>query len=194
MVGVPGEAIANNAPPTITLIALGLAQAGLVMLVRGPVDRWLQRPRVWASVIAVNAHAMTIHLWHFTALVIVAVVILPLGLVPSPVDGSPAWWAVRVGGLGVLAVVLLALVAAFGRVERRPVGGGRRSARPMADAVSTAVAVPCLAAAFACITVGGLSVEASPAGLPLWAIGLLTAGLTLGRCGTRRVTRPATRA
>jgi hypothetical protein len=186
MVGVPGEAIANNAPPTITLLALGLAQAGLVMLVRGPVDRWLHRPRVWASVIGVNAHAMTVHLWHFTALVLVAVVVLPLGLVPSPADGSAVWWAVRLGSVVVLSAALLTLVAAFGRVERRVPAPVRPSARPRLDAISTVGAVPCLAAAFACITINGLSIESAPAGLPIAAMVLLTFGIGLGRAGTTR--------
>jgi fucose 4-O-acetylase-like acetyltransferase len=183
MVGVPGEAIANNAPPTITFIALALAQAGLVMLVRRPVDRWLQRPRVWASVIGINAHAMTVHLWHFTALVVTAVVVLPLGVVPVFPEGSAAWWLTRVLALPVLSMPLVALALMFGRIERRSVAS-RPSARRPIDAVSTLLAVPCLAAAFACITIGGLSVVGAPAGVPLWATALMAAGLVLVRMGS----------
>ena len=54
---------------------------------------------MWSGVIALNAHAMTIHLWHFTALVIAAVVLLPLGIVPEHAVGSFGWWAVRVAAV-----------------------------------------------------------------------------------------------
>jgi fucose 4-O-acetylase-like acetyltransferase len=186
LVGVPHERIANNAPPTVTFLALAIAQAGLVLLLRAPVSRWLRRPRAWAAVIGVNAHAMTIHLWHFTALVVVALALLPLGIVPVFPDGTASWWSIRLLALPVLAVPLAALVAAFGRVERRAVPPRPPIDRPRVAAVATAVSVPCLSIAFALITVGGLSVEDAPAGVPFWALGFLGAGLVLLRVGSRR--------
>jgi fucose 4-O-acetylase-like acetyltransferase len=182
LVGVPGETIANNAPPTITLLALGLAQAGFALLLRRPVSRWLERRRVWSGVIAVNAHAMTIHLWHFTALIVVAVVLLPLGVVPVHAAGSFGWWAVRVAAVVVFALPLLGLVVVFGRIERgallapavasAPVPGGWRTARMLA-------ATGLLAVMFLVVTLNGLSIVDSPAGLPVTAMVSGALGLAL---------------
>lgn len=130
LVGVPGERIANNAPPTITLLALGVAQAGLALMVRRPVTAWLERRRVWSGVVGLNANAMTIHLWHFTALVIASLIILPLGILPVYTAGSGAWWLSRLAMLVVFTIPLAGLVAVFGRVERKQLLAGLR---PKAD-------------------------------------------------------------
>jgi fucose 4-O-acetylase-like acetyltransferase len=185
MVGVPGEPIANSAPPTVTFVALGLAQAGLVLLLRRPMDRWLQRPRVWASVIGVNAHAMTIHLWHFTALVAVAVVVLPWNIVPVFESGSVAWWASRWAVLPVLSIPLIALVAVFGRFERRPARPRVTTGHPAVHAAATVAAVPCLSVGFTLVTLNGLSIESVPTGFPIWSVTLLVVGLGLLRLGER---------
>lgn len=137
MVGVPGEKIANNAPPTITFVALGFAQAGLALLVREPINRWLHRRKPWSAVIGINAHALTIHVWHFTALVIVSVVILPLGILPTYEYGTGAWWLLRWLAVPVLTVPLVALVMLFGRFERPKVA----AARPLDPAEVQAVSV-----------------------------------------------------
>lgn len=182
MVGVPGEQIANNAPPTITFLALGFAQAGLALLLREPIDRWLHKRRPWSAVIAINAHALTIHLWHFTALVIVSVIVLPLGLVPVYEDGSLAWWATRWLAVPVMTVPLVGLVCLFGRIERkqppRGLGAGEHEASPWAP-VLTVVAALALSAAFVLITLNGLSVAGGPMGLPVLSLGLLTAGTAI---------------
>ena len=68
MVGGVGEARTNTFPPSLALVALGLWQFGLALLVRPAVDRWLDRPRTWAAVVAANGMAMTVFLWHLTAL------------------------------------------------------------------------------------------------------------------------------
>ena len=135
LVGVPGEAVANNAPPTITLIALGLAQTGLAILARDRIARLLQRPAVLRPVIVLNQHAMTMLLWHFTALILAAVVILPLGIVPTHPDGSLAWWCTRIAAVVVMAAPLAVLVTVFGRFER---GGATSIRRPVASASATA--------------------------------------------------------
>jgi hypothetical protein len=129
MVGV-GGARSNTFPPSLALVALGLWQFGLALLLRPAVDRWLDRPRAWAAVVAANGMAMTVFLWHLTALVIVAALALPSGLLPQPVVGSAAWWAWRSVWVVALAAALVPLVWAFARVERGPERprerGGRR--------------------------------------------------------------------
>jgi fucose 4-O-acetylase-like acetyltransferase len=127
MVGVPGERLSNMSPPTICILALAALQLGLVLLVRPAVNRWLQRPRPWTAVIAVNAQIMTIFLWHLTALAIAAAVLLPLGF-PQPAPGSASWWLSRLPWIAALTAMLALLVAVAGRNERRalrsPAGGG----------------------------------------------------------------------
>ena len=131
MVGVGGGR-SNTFPPSVALVALGMWQFGLAMLVRPAVDRWLDRPRAWAAVVAANGMAMTVFLWHLTALVIVAAVTLPSGLLPAPAVATAAWWAWRPVWLVALAVALVPLVWLFARVELRrvpaPAPGGLRAA------------------------------------------------------------------
>lgn len=197
MVGVPGESIANNAPPTITLMALGLAQAGFALMLRRPVTAWLQRRRVWSGVIALNAHAMTIHLWHFTALVIAAVVLLPLGIVPEHAVGSFGWWAVRVAAVVVLTFPLLGLVATFGRIERRALlapAAPRPAAASGGSTPRMLAATGLLAAMFLVVTLDGLSIVDGPAGLPVTAMVLGALGLAcLGRSTTSAPGTPSFR-
>jgi hypothetical protein len=119
MVGVGGRS--NTFPPSLALVALGMWQFGLAMLVRPAVDRWLDRPRAWAAVVAANGMAMTVFLWHLTALVVAAAVTLPGGLLPAPAVGTAAWWAWRPVWLVLPAVALLPLVWVFARVELRRV-------------------------------------------------------------------------
>lgn len=190
LVGVPGEAVANNAPPTITLVALGMAQTGLAILVRPAIARLLERPRVLGSVVGLNVHAMTMLLWHFSALILVAVVLLPLGIVPTNPDGSAAWWAVRLAAVVVMTGPLLLLVTAFGRVERtgvgyvlpraeRPAGSSRRAVPAGVLVVAVLAAAGLSAYAFAQIAVRGLSPGREGLGLPVVPVVLLIAAAAL---------------
>lgn len=179
LVGFPGPEIANNAPPTITLIALGLAQVGAALLARPVLARALGWRPVQGFALAMNRNAMTILLWHFPALALAGLVLLPLGVVPEASGGSAAWWAIRAGTVVVLALVLAPLVALAGRVERRPA--------PSAPARATwavVLAVPLLAVAFARITVLGLS-GGGPLGLPVLSLVLFAAGTALLRATPR---------
>ncbi len=178
LVGYPGDGVANNAPPTVTLIALGLAQTGLALVLRPRLLRALERRPVQVAVVALNRNAMTILLWHFTALVLVALVALPWGLVPDHPAGSGAWWLTRVAMAAVCGLVLVPLVALAGRVERAPdvpVAPGQPAGRSL-------LAAGLLAVAFALVTLGGLNGAGplvGPLGVPLLAGGLFTAGAVL---------------
>jgi hypothetical protein len=118
MVGVGGGRT-NTFPPSLALVALAMWQFGLAMLLRRAVDRWLERPRAWAAVVAANGMAMTVFLWHLTALVLVAAVVLPSGLLPGPAVGSVAWWAWRPAWVVLLGLAMAPLVWAFARFELR---------------------------------------------------------------------------
>ncbi|MEV6578210.1 acyltransferase [Streptomyces sp. NPDC051582] len=125
MVGVPGAPISNLNPPTLAAVAFGLAQCGLALLLRGPLERAMRRPRVWAKVALMNLSAMTIFLWHQTAMM--AVTALGL-LAPADLPGlhtvpdSPQWMAARLLWLPVFAAALGVCWAAFRTYEqaRRP--------------------------------------------------------------------------
>jgi len=179
LVGYPGQELANNAPPTSTLVALGLAQTGLALLARPLLQRALGHRPVQVFALVLNRNAMTILLWHFTALVLAAVVLLPLGVVPDHPEGSGAWWLTRLATVVVLAAVLVPIVALVGRTERRPASG------PTADpatrprwAWAPVVAVPLLAVSFGLITVDGLS-GGGPLGIPVLATILFGSGAAL---------------
>jgi hypothetical protein len=120
MVSYDGETLSNLAPPTVSLFAFGVAQAGALLLVRPSVTRWLSRRGPWKAVIVGGAVAMTAFLWHFTALIAVFVVLWIAGVT---LDDSPTtaafWWtklAVLVPFLGIVA----ALVMVFRRFDRPP--------------------------------------------------------------------------
>jgi fucose 4-O-acetylase-like acetyltransferase len=117
MVTVPGAAMQNSSPPSLALVALAVVQLGLAVLVAGPVQRWLRRPRPWLAVVAANAVILTVFLWHMTAAVLATVVLHALDRLPTPDVRSAQWLWWRVPWLATLAVVLAALVALFGRVE-----------------------------------------------------------------------------
>ncbi|MCX5585485.1 acyltransferase family protein [Streptomyces erythrochromogenes] len=116
MVGVPGAAVSNLNPPTLAAVAFGLAQCGLALLARDRLARLMRRPAAWAKVALVNLSAMTIFLWHQTAMM--AVTALGL-LVPARLPGlhtapdSVGWIVARVGWLPVFAAALGLCWAAF---------------------------------------------------------------------------------
>ncbi|MCJ1678386.1 acyltransferase [Streptomyces sp. APSN-46.1] len=121
MVGVPGEPISNLNPPTLAAVAFGLAQCGLALLVREPLARAVRRPRAWAKVALLNLSAMTVFLWHQTAMMAVTA----LGLLASfdlpglhTVPGGPEWIAARLVWLPVFAAALAVCWAAFRAYER----------------------------------------------------------------------------
>ncbi len=118
MVGVD-EARSNTFPPSLALVFLAAWQFGAVLALRPAVDRWLVRPRVWTAVVTANGLCMTLFLWHITAMALVAVVVLPTGLLPQPAAGTAAWWALRPVWMGLSAIALVPLVLAFARVESR---------------------------------------------------------------------------
>ncbi|MEV4193533.1 acyltransferase, partial [Streptomyces toxytricini] len=121
-------------------VAFGLAQCGLALLLRQTLARAMARPRVWAAVALLNLSAMTVFLWHQTAMMAVTA----LGLT-SPVDlpglhtvpDSALWIPARVLWLPVFAAALAVCLAAFHAYERGGRGGRARndsttaSARPV---------------------------------------------------------------
>ncbi|MEV8018775.1 acyltransferase [Streptomyces sp. NPDC086554] len=132
MVGVPGATVSNLDPPTLAAVAFGLAQCGLALLVREPLGRWLRRPTAWAAVALVNLSAMTVFLWHQTALMAVTALGLLAG---SPLPGlhtvpdGLGWVLARIAWLPVFAAGLAVCWAAFRTYEQGGGGSGRGGPR-----------------------------------------------------------------
>lgn len=122
MVGVPGGTISNLAPPTLAAVTFGLAQCGLALLLRDRLRRTMRRPLAWSAVALVNLSAMTIFLWHQTALMATTATTLPaghlLGLHTRPDDLT--WVAARVAWLPVFALALTICWTAFRTYEQDP--------------------------------------------------------------------------
>ncbi|MEV6393979.1 acyltransferase [Streptomyces sp. NPDC051907] len=128
MVGVPGERISNLNPPTLAAVAFGLAQCGLALLLRGPLGRAMRRPAAWAAVALVNLSAMTVFLWHQTALMAVTATGLLAGTALPGLHTVPdglGWVLARLAWLPVFALALAVCWAAFHTYEQ----GGRRKTR-----------------------------------------------------------------
>ncbi|OEJ32629.1 acyltransferase family protein [Streptomyces subrutilus] len=147
MVGVPGAAVSNLNPPTLAAVAFGLAQCGLALLLREPLARAMRRPGAWAKVALLNLSAMTVFLWHQTAMMTVtALGLLAPGDLPGlhTVPDSLLWIPARLLWLPVFAAALALCWAAFRTYERggRPepqgaarivAGSGRRAAAPVEE-------------------------------------------------------------
>ncbi len=129
MVTVQGEEISNNMPPNLTMLALGVAQIGILLALEKPALRLLERGALWTTTVLINGIIMTIFLWHFTALMLVSGLALLTGVGLSLIPGTDAWWLTRPLWAAALALTLVPFVAAFTRFERnRP--SPRRVAPP----------------------------------------------------------------
>ncbi|WP_018251477.1 acyltransferase family protein [Salinispora mooreana] len=119
MINIPGERLNNAAPPSLALLAVSTAQLGLLLLLRGPAQRWLRRDRPWMAVIAVNSVVLTVFLWHLSAAILAIGALDAVGLLPTPAPGTAAWLAWRIPWVLILGVLLAVLVAIFGPIEAR---------------------------------------------------------------------------
>jgi hypothetical protein len=119
MIGVPGEPLSNSMPPTLALLALGIAQTGFALALEPAARRRLASLRAWTSVVLINGMIMTIYLWHLTAFVGVMVAAWLIGGVGLDVPpGSGAWWLARPVWFALYIAVLLPLILVFARFER----------------------------------------------------------------------------
>lgn len=131
MVGVEGPTPSNATPPSLALVALTVAQVGVLLALRAPCERWLHRSELaWAAVATIGTAIITIFLWHMTALVVVASLTHLAGWWPDVVPTGAAWWALRPVWVLLCAAALVPLVLLFRGAERvgpPPVGGPVRT-------------------------------------------------------------------
>ena len=175
MVGYPGMEISNTTPPKITLLALGLFQFGLLMIIEKPMQRALAGLRLWTATVLINSMIMTIYLWHITLSVLVIALLYRtggtgLGLEP----GSTAWWWSRPLWIALLGALLLPFALLLSPLERpsRATGvSGLSASRQVGGAIMVCCGVALLARfGFA---------NAPIAGLDIGAIGLVAGGAAL---------------
>ena len=171
MVSVPGAGATNAGPPSLAMAGLATTQVGLLVAARRRLTARASRPGAVARIGTLNAAAMAVYLWHFGAMTIAALLLLPAGVVPDHPTGSGEWWLVRplwIGGCGLVLVALLPLARRLG--GRRPV--------PADVSAPRAVTAALLAAAgFLMLTLLGVAPAALPLGLPVPALALLTTSL-----------------
>ncbi len=149
LIGVPGDPFSNTTPPTVVLFAVTLIQIGLISVAAPWLRRVLDRRRVWAAVVLVSGMIMSLFVWHMTAMVFTIGIATLLGNVGFTVEPLTAlWWATRPLWFVVIGVVLLPLVAFFGRFEQRA-QTGETAPRPVALAVGIVASAGALAASAA---------------------------------------------
>ncbi|MEY3362115.1 MAG: hypothetical protein RL531_1834 [Actinomycetota bacterium] len=191
LVGMPGEPISNMAPPTLVLALHAVWLVALIGWAWPYLDRWCHRPRAWVATCLMGGLAMTVYLWHLTALILLTVVEHVLDL-DRPAPGSVWFWPAT--SLHVLAFLGLTVgvVLLAAPLEHRPIpwlerpttGTGR-----WRDVVGV-VSVPVLAIGFLVISLTGM--QGFPnhvreyVGIP-WtpaiALGILGSGVLLARVG-----------
>lgn len=118
MVGVPGEAISNMAPPTLCIVALTLFQVGVVLLLRERITDWLDRPRTQRLMGWAASRAMTVYLWHCPGFALAYALLTVVGL-EIPQSTNLAWWLQRPLWAIAPAICTIPLVLAFSRFEKR---------------------------------------------------------------------------
>jgi len=189
MVGVPGDVRSNNTPPSLAIVLLAAGHLGLLMLAHRRLSAWLTRPAVWHATARLGAMAMSVYLWHLTAMValIGAALVLPGGsrwLVGPP--DSAAWWSARplwLLGFAALTLLIVRLVVPVERTTVAAVAGlrGRHlDARPVI--VATVLACAAMAAFAGQGFAGqGFAGQGTFASLPTAGIGSFVAALVLLR-------------
>ena len=120
MVHFPGLIDSPTHPPTPALLLFGAAYSATAIAIAPAVSRWLAaRPKAWAAVVASNAVAMSVYLWHFTAAIAASAIFYALGWLPTAQVGTFDWWIQKMPLLGVAAIILALMVAKVSPVEQK---------------------------------------------------------------------------
>jgi hypothetical protein len=136
----PGNMLVNLNPPNLTLLFLGISQAAALQLFRAALTRVAGVRWVRKMLSMAGRRAMTVYLWHLPLLAAMSGLLLLTGF-PQPAGGTAAWWWGRPLALMAVIVLLLPVLALFGRLEERPAPSGHARARPAVAVVTAAVVV-----------------------------------------------------
>ncbi len=174
MVSVPGEALGNTTPPTVALVMLGCTHLFAVRSLARPLERMARRRSVRTTLLVVGSAAMTVYLWHFTALILVAAVVAVLGAPLAPV-GALGWWVAKplwmLAAGGLLAGMIRLLRGYEAPWRHLPAASSGRVAITSALTVAAAVRM----------TTAGFSSDSFPLGVDLLGPGLLLGAVLLIR-------------
>ncbi len=183
MIGVPGEPLSNSMPPTLALLALGIAQTGLALALQPAARRMLDNMRLWTGVVLVNGMIMTVYLWHLTAFVAVMVAAWLLGGAGLHVmPGSGAWWLARPVWFVLYIVALLPLIAIFARFERPGSIAGLPDAPPI-PYWRLVAGLLLISAGLAASAVFSIASPEGVTGVRLWIVAMPFLGAALVRFG-----------
>lgn len=181
MIGVPGSELSNSMPPTLAMLALGIAQTGLALAIQPQMRRWLDNMRLWTGVVLLNGMIMTVYLWHLTGFVLVLVAAWLLGGIGLEVmPGSSEWWIARPLWFLLYIAATLPLIMLFARFEQVRASKEARAPIPHWRLVLGLVLICIGLAATAAISI------ASPLGVTgvrLWVVALPVIGAALVRFG-----------
>lgn len=177
MVGVDGFGVDNTDPPRVTLLLLGLWQAGIALLLERRLRVLTRSRRLWTFTIAFGSRMMTIYLWHLTALGILVGVSLWSGIGLHARPDTADWWLILPLWLVVLAATTALITSLLGRYDVPP------SPRPSVPAVVSVVEALLLSTAIAAMARYGLLL---PGGHVLWYVPLAASALLIGVAHTSR--------
>jgi len=125
MIGTGTESVSNAYPPTLCYMAQAIGSIGVAMLFRERASRWLLHPRLWKVVVLLNSVIMTLFLWFMTAYMIAILALWPLGFGRQHAI-NPRWWLERPLWVLLPGLILVGLVALFGKWERQTHGPPRK--------------------------------------------------------------------
>lgn len=167
-----GNMLVNLNPPNLTMLLLGVSQAAALELFRPALAvaasaRWVR------TVLGVaGRRSMTVYLWHLPVLAAMSGLWL-LTEFPKPDGGTAEWWWSRPLVLLGDIILLLPVLAVFGRLENRPTASPHARGRPPAAVLTAAIIVfvPVADAAF-----NGLSLSLLGGGAACFALAVLLLG------------------
>ncbi len=179
MIGVPGSDLSNSMPPTLALLALGIAQAGFALALEPVLKRALENRTLWTAVVLLNGMIMTVYLWHLTAFVLVMVAAWLAGGIGLHVQpGSGAWWLARPLWFALYIAALLPMIALFARAEQ---SDSRRGIPPREDVPHWRLVAGLVLTCLGLALTAAISI-ASPEGVTgvrLWVVALPFIGAAL---------------
>ncbi len=140
-VGYSRDMYDNLNSPTLCILALGVAQLGLLAWAQPWLTRVASLSIVGSMTRAINRNSMTIYLWHVPVLVIVALSMI-FARMPMPDPLTQLWWETRPFYLLAIALLLGPVVLLVERYDRwrTPLGSQTSSLRLAAASVVLAVA------------------------------------------------------
>lgn len=170
MVNAPGIENSPTSPPTLSLMVFGLAYSLTAIAAAPTISKLLAaRPKAWAGVVAANAIAMSVYLWHMTAAVLVVAGLYFTTGLPVHDVGSTAWWMFKIPMVIGSLVVLAPIVAVVSRVERTALLAPRR---PWNGSVASIIVVSIVTSTALKLWTSGDPVQIVPSLVVLTGLGL----------------------